>query len=368
MSSSEDESDFSSSGLAKRKSRMMTIGITPTDTDPLSHFPRSPTPSASFSTAINPDTDKYPGGINPSHWSLTRYSTGQLLSDDESQLVSWYDIQEFELVELHGPSFPSTHVLYEYQVCHLWNPERHRERERLRGKLKKRFEVEINSSTTSKHSKDKDKNKDKEKDKDTRAAYHAQILKAMNLNSGAGANVGVVEYYGHRLSQTKFELRLSRIPRSIDLYVQPYWEGWVRTLRIVWRGDWNDVAFGSGVSVPVASGVVPGVSGGGGTGAPQGQGIQQVVMEPYRYGNYSSGTITGGFGMGVNVYAHAHSSLGEKDHHQRHWEGNRSSSSVLHHKLVRVEWRERWVKIQNGYLSVLKEREVCFFFLSLFLP
>ncbi len=265
-----------------------------------SHPGRGTSLTSPSTNAPVPD-DRYPGGVNHHHWSLMRYSTGQILTDDES-LVSWYDINEHELLELHGLSFPSTHPLYEYQVCHLWNPDRHRERERLRRKLKRRFEAEAKEGGGGKS-----------------AALQAQILKAMNLNSGAGANVGVVEYYGEKLAM-KVELTLTRIPRAIDTYVQPYWEGWVRTLRIVWKGDWNDVAS---------------------TGIP----------DPYRYGVYGSGNVAGAFGMGVTVY-HGAASLGEgpKD----------SSGQQRPDRIVRVEWRERWVRIQNGTLAVLRDREVCF--------
>jgi hypothetical protein len=31
---------------------------------------------------------------------------------------------------------------------------------------------------------------------------------------------------------------LTRLPRAdLSLYIQAYWEGWVRALRVVWRGD-----------------------------------------------------------------------------------------------------------------------------------
>lgn len=178
------------------------------------HSGRGNTIISPVTNAPVPD-DRYPGGVNYHHWSLMRYSTGQILTDDES-LISWYDINEYELLELHGLSFPSTHPLYEYQVYHLWNPERHRERERLRKKLKKRFETEAKEGGGGGKS----------------APQQAQILKAMNLNSGAGANVGVVEYYGEKLA-TKVQITLTRIPRAIDTYVQPYWE--VSPSGVTWR-------------------------------------------------------------------------------------------------------------------------------------
>lgn len=302
------------------------------------------------------DADRYPGGINPHHWTLTRYSTGQILLDEEH--ISWYDISEFEIIELHGLSFPSTHTLYEYQICHLWNPERHKERERLRKKLKKRFEAEAAVRAA------KDKDKDKEGGgtqtatalaASKRAALQAQILKAMNLNSGAGANVGVIEYYGSKLASTKVELMLTRIPRSIDAYVQPFWEGWVRTLRIVWRGDWNDIAFTSaaaGHPIPIHAHpmvAAAATGGGGGNGAGGGGGGGNVLTDPYKYGAYNAvGASLSG--MGMAMYQGPPGSTPERD-------------SVLgggskRQRIVRVEWRERWVRIQHGTLAVLKDREV----------
>lgn len=332
----------------------MTISVGPagshSDSDsehiPLTQYPRSPTSSTPAATSpsstpsANPDVGRFPGGINPCHWTLIRYSTGQLLPDED--LISWNDIHEFELVELHGPSLPSTHILYEYQVCHLWNPERHlQERERLKGKLKKQFQSEMTNPNKS-----RDKNKERDKGDSSRAAYHTQVLKAMSLDSNTGINLGVVEYYGQRLAKTKVAPSLTRIPRSIDVYVQPYWEGWVRTLRIVYRGNPHEVAFlaamGGGPGGP-SSGVGGGGTGGSNTGA--GQGMQDT----YRYG---TGPMANGFGMGPQF---GYFSPGERNPHPHNTSG---STYPRDFKLVRVEWRERWVKIQNGYLIVLREPNV----------
>lgn len=369
------ESDFSSvGGRGKGKGRMDEIRIEtgppgssggipggrigPSHSDTESIAGRaivSPTAPAGYTPA---DADRFPGGVNSHHWTITRYSTGQILGDDEQ--LSWYDIAEFELLELHGLSFPSTHTLYEYQVCHLWNPDRHRERERLRKKLKKRFEAEATRAA-----KDKDKDKDGASGSNSavakRALIHAQILKAMNLNSGAGANVGVTEYYGHKLGSTQVELTLTRIPRSIDLYVQPYWEGWVRTLRIVWKGDWDDIALvnaTSGHSIPLhplvqhhpahtqisAAAAIAGTGGGSGGG--------MLGTDPYKYGAYAAaGTMASGLGMGVSVF-HGHAGTSGVP-----IGATGDSEMRANQKIVRVEWRERWVKIQNGTLIVLKDRE-----------
>ncbi|KAJ3560871.1 hypothetical protein NP233_g10551 [Leucocoprinus birnbaumii] len=269
-----------------------------------------------------PDADRFPGGVNPHHWTIARYSTGQILGDDEQ--LSWYDIAEFELLELHGFSFPSAHTLYEYQVCHLWNPERHRERERLRKKLKKRFEAEA-----ARGSKEKDKDKDGAGGGSAaakRAAIQAQILKAMNLNSGAGANVGVVEYYGTKLASTPVELTLTRLPRQLT-YISNH----------IGR-----VGATTGHPIPIPVHTHAAGSGGGGSNA---------LTDPYKYGAYAAGgAMVSGFTMGVSVY-HGHSGTSGVPI------GAMGDNELRNQKIVRVEWRERWVKIHNGVLVVLKDRE-----------
>lgn len=337
---------------------MMTINVGPSsshsDSESTSHipsaqYPHSPTTSTAAANPpspapiFNPDIDKFPGGINSSHWTLIRYSTGQLLPDDDP--LSWYDILENELVELHGPSFPSTHMLYEYQVCHLWNPERHQERERLRGKLKKRFELEIANKHFS-----RDKNKERDKGDSARAAYLTQVIKAMSIDSHTGINLGLVEYYGERLAKAKVKPSLTRIPRSIDVYVQPYWEGWVRTLRIVYRGNPHEVAFlaAMGGGIGGASGIV-GSGGSGGSNSAANQGAQ----DSYRFG---TGPMPNGYGIGPQF---GHFNPGEKNPHFPSSGDSVRGANPGDSKLLRVEWRERWVKIQDGYLIVLRESNVC---------
>jgi len=290
----------------------------------------SPATSAVYTA---PDADRFPGGINPYHWTLARYSTGQIFGDDEQ--LSWYDLGEFELLELHGPSFPSTHPLYEYQVCHLWNQHRHRERERLRKKLGKQFETEA----TKRREKNKDGTRGPSVTAAKRATLHAQILRAMNLNSGAGTDVGVVEYYGSKLASVQVELTLTRIPRSIDTYIQPYWEGWARILRIVWKGNLDDIAnFPNGyfISLPPNSGSKSTAFG--------------PMIEPYQYGIGYTGTWENMYHKPIGASTASMAVIGDMD----------AESSGRTQRVIRLEWRERWVRIQNGTLAILKDREVCF--------
>lgn len=296
------------------------------------------TSSTTSAVYTAPDADRFPGGINPYHWTLTRYSTGQIFGDDEQ--LSWYDLVEFELLELHGLSFPSTHPLYEYQVCHLWNQHRHRERQRLRKKLGKRFETEATRAT--RDAKGREKNKDgtgrPSVTATKRATLHAQILRAMDLNSGASTDVGVVEYYGSKLASVQVELTLTRIPRSIDTYIQPYWEGWVRILRIVWRGNLDDIANlpnGYFISLPPNSGSKSTSSG--------------PMIESYQYGIGHTGTWENMYHKPIGASSASMAAIGDMD----------AESSGRTQRIIRLEWRERWVRIQNGTLAILKDREVC---------
>jgi len=294
----------------------------------------SPTTSAVYTA---PDADRFPGGINPYHWTLTRYSTGQIFGDNEQ--LSWYDLVEFELLELHGLSFPSTHPLYEYQVCHLWNQHRHRERQRLRKKLGKQFETEATREANGRE-KSKDGTSRPNVTAAKRATLHAQILRAMDLDSGAGSDVGVVEYYGSKLASVQVELTLSRIPRSIDTYIQPFWEGWVRILRIVWRGNLDDIANlssnGYFISLPPNSSLKSAASG--------------PMIEPCQYGIGHTGTWENMYHRPIGASATSMAGIGDMD----------AESSGRTRKIVRLEWRERWVRIQNGTLAILKDREVRF--------
>lgn len=188
----------------------------------------------------------------------------------------------------------------------------------------------------------RDKSKDRDKSDGSRAAYHSQVLKALSLDYHTGANLGVIEYYGQRLAKTKVVPPLTRIPRSIDVYVQPYWEGWVRTLRIVYRGNPQEVAF-----LAAMGGGPDGPSANVGVGGPSSSSAR--MQDAYKYG---TGPAPNAFGMGPQF---GYSSPLERNPHPLHPPG---SSYPRDSKLVRVEWRERWVKIQNGHLIVLREPNV----------
>ncbi|KAF8953127.1 hypothetical protein BDZ97DRAFT_1929977 [Flammula alnicola] len=132
-------------------------------------------------------------------FTLIRFSTGQILEDD--YLVSWYDLAAYELVELHSSSPPVSFAI---------------------------------------------------------SASLGQLLLHGTINADAN-----ILNQGNNPSQVKsgiINTSASRKPRAADVqhdfypalphplprydpaaYVQPYWEGWVRALRVVWRSSASGV-------------------------------------------------------------------------------------------------------------------------------
>jgi hypothetical protein len=109
---------------------------------------------------------------------------------------------------------------------------------------------------------------------------------------------------------TPMSVMLTSLARhDARLYVQPYWEGWVRCLRVVWRPD-------------------------------------AVVPNPYT--DYTTGhsMTSGGMGSGMVQMA---SALGPEE---------REKELARRKKEQKLEWRERWVVIRDGWVYLCRQRDV----------
>ncbi|KAF8801741.1 hypothetical protein BYT27DRAFT_7245031 [Phlegmacium glaucopus] len=119
-------------------------------------------------------------------YTMLRFSTGQILEEDFE--ISWYDIQPHELVELHSSFSPPT--------------------------------------------------------------FASSLLSPMSIPTPLASVGGVVTLPQANSTQKKKKPSstkttdqgdpvipsITALPRHLsNLYIQPYWQGWVRTLRILWR-------------------------------------------------------------------------------------------------------------------------------------
>ncbi|RDB30914.1 hypothetical protein Hypma_004887 [Hypsizygus marmoreus] len=218
--------------------------------------------------------------INAASYTLLRFSTGQILEDDLS--VSWYDLASFELLELHAhlpveplpPSFTAS--MTPAMISTLEAAGAHT--------------TEAGTSTK-----------------------HRRTTSLYSISSAAPGGSHSHDAHGHAHMQTYLP-KLNRI--ALHIYILPYWEGYVRTLRVVWREQEPPFAnFANGYG--------------------------------YGYG-YGYGGSTG---MGDALIAVG----GRRD--GRIVRGGAPAVGIGRGRTTSVEWKLRWVVIREGVLSVCKNRE-----------
>ena len=246
----------------------------------------------------SPSTSKY--NTASSTYTLVRFSTGQKL-EDEYQL-SWYDLASHEILELHAHA-PVQHLPASFGFP---SPDLNAKSEHARSRRHARTE----SSSSLSH----------------------QISRTHAQAPSTECDTA------HTLSSHTYFPVLDRTTPSS--YVQPYWEGYVRALRVVWREE----------STLTAHHVYGGRSGGIGEGATGGFVPAFAVM-----GYDPSGRDFRAFETregGISAYAaeFAGSSVGR---------GKGKSRS----RSTRLEWRLRWAIVRDGMLYLSKDREVSSFFL-----
>lgn len=138
---------------------------------------------------VDPLFAEYKSQIYSSVFTLIRFSTGQIL--EEHFFVSWYDLGPHELVELHCSSPPTTFARALIFGQMLMNG----------GSLI--LPIPSQNSIPDRH------------DSFPSPAVSATL--------------------GLTLAEP---LRLTRLPRhDLASYTEPYWEGWIRILRVMWQSD-----------------------------------------------------------------------------------------------------------------------------------
>jgi hypothetical protein len=142
---------------------------------------------------VEPLSAEYKSQIYSSIFTLIRFSTGQIL--EEHFFVSWYNLGPHELVELHCSSPPTTFSRALIFGHMLMNG----------GSLTLAVPVPSQNSIPDRHAS---------------SSFSSPAVSAT-------------------LSLTPAEpLRLTRLPRhDLASYTEPYWEGWVRILRVMWQSD-----------------------------------------------------------------------------------------------------------------------------------
>ncbi|KDR66017.1 hypothetical protein GALMADRAFT_1210006 [Galerina marginata CBS 339.88] len=283
--------------------------------------------------------------IHTTSFTLVRFSTGQVL--EEEFLVSWYDLVPHELVELHASSpIPGL--------------------------------ATSSSSTTTTNLL-------------VGFAGAVHLAKALmgplplpSLHDPKEKKGGHQQQHQLRIPT---HLTLTALPRhNLTLYIQPYWEGWVRALRVVWRSEMPMPLPGAGAArggVIAASaggfgvgagargvGAAAGVSGGSSIPGP-GASRSHTHPQPYDFSDYALGmtnlssSMGGGMGMWVPdpqvpLFGGAGAGAGAGVYGGRddgHGYGGRVKT--------KLEWRERWVVIRDGVINLCKTREVSFCFVLL---
>ncbi|TFK37906.1 hypothetical protein BDQ12DRAFT_666512 [Crucibulum laeve] len=143
-----------------------------------------------------------------------------------------------------------------------------------------------------------------------------------------------------RKQQFNHQRILTSLPRSNPVaYIQPYWEGWVRALRVVWRDEEFDAMYGYAGptfprygTYPATMGMAMGISGVRNPAAWDDEGVVNVLES-------------------------------ERERRERErWERRESGVRTGDHSAARIgrrklEWRERWVVIRDGVVSLCKSRE-----------
>lgn len=259
--------------------------------------PTMPEPSSNANTrpvvATPPEWAKY--NTNPATYTLLRFSTGQLLEDEFS--MSWYDLAPFEMLELHAhlpvQTPPSSFAVTAARTDPSSAP--------IVGASGVHHQ-----STVGDHGK------------------HRRNTSLYSLSTSAPTQ----SYSTHGIQNTtrpaftQPQIYLPPLDRSsLATYVLPYWEGYVRALRVVLREPETPFAnfangYGYGYGGPAMGGIGPGGMGSG-------------LVQP------------GGFDFGPGF---------DRRHGHLAVPGRRTA----------LEWRMRWVVIRKGVLSLCKDRDVRF--------
>ncbi|KDR72453.1 hypothetical protein GALMADRAFT_213424 [Galerina marginata CBS 339.88] len=259
--------------------------------------------------------------IHTTAFTLVRFSTGQVLK--EEFLVSWCDLVPHELVELYASS-------------------------------------PIPGPATSSSS--------------TNASLLVGFAGAVHLAKALMGPLPPPASHDHKEKksgqQQQHQLRiptqftLTALPRhDLALYVQPYWEGSVRALRVVWRSEMPLPLPGAGAGAGAARGGVIAASAGG-----FGAGVGAGAQGPYGFSDYALGMTNLSSSMGggtrmwvpdpqVPLFGGAGAGAGVGGYGGRDHDGSARDGYWYGRVKTKLEWREHWVVIRDEVINLCKTRE-----------
>ena len=333
-----------------------------------SSIPFSPISAARTRGVTSPPTRvSQPYGTRPDEqihitgFTLVRFTTGQILEDDYS--IAWYQLAPHELVELHA-SRPQRGFAVAVQLARLLEVKRgpggvlvlggdvgaEQWWEDLGGE-----EAKSPGGATA---------------KDRKGKGHAVQPLSLSLNSfslsaannvtphTASVNNSANPHENSTSTNTAtattaaaainpYSVVLTSLARhDLNAYIRPYWEGWVRCLRVVWRPDnvTSGVASGMAVRQDTKSPPVYPYSDFG-----HGGGMGSAMVPPLAFEELG---LVGMRGMG--------GPYGVEDEEE---EKEREKERERRKRERQMEWKERWVVIRDGWVYLCKKRIVsCFFY------
>ncbi|KAF9523183.1 hypothetical protein CPB83DRAFT_59904 [Crepidotus variabilis] len=284
-------------------------------------------------------------------FTFVRYSTGQVLEDDFN--VGWYNLLPNELLEVHSSSPPLSFLVSAFLSDILTKGGSH-SIQGLVAALANGYSAGSGAA-------------------DATALSLSKVGFSMSpsLASSAGGALGSAPTHGHSSSVISSFMNgevpgvsyqsynsssssnakkltvslplssppiLTSLPRQdTQAYIQPYWEGWVRVLRVVYRPELDAMA-------QYSLGGFHG-SGGGNPAAFMALGGHQFE------GMGGMGTNLGLWAKDPGLYVTG------ADLSRQHDYGEGGTTSK---RKTKMEWRDRWVVIRDGMVFLCKDREVCF--------
>ena len=306
-------------------------------------------------------------------FTLVRFTTGQILEDDCS--IAWYQLAPHELVELHA-SRPQRGFAVAVHLAQLLEVKRGPS-----GVLALGGEGGVGAEQWWEDlGGEEAKSPGAAAAKDRKGKEHVGQPLSLSLNSfslsaaknvtrhmtstiSANNNTNAHENSTSTSTATATTAAAIISPYSIVLtslarhdanaYIQPYWEGWVRCLRVVRRPNTVSSGMASGMVMrrdnksPPPSVLPYSDFSVGSTSFSSGIGSGLVPL-PHAFEGLGLG---GGRGMGpYRVGAEEEKKRGEKERER----GKRERE---------MEWKERWVVIRDGWVYLYKKRDVsCFLF------
>ena len=231
-------------GNAGRRAAVPSVSPSASPTTSSAVRPGHPFPSG---TVTLPGSQEEKDQIFTDAFTLIRFTTGQVLEDNF--LVSWYDLGPHELVELHASSPPTA---FSFAIV-------------FRQLLVNGGTIDVDLSSNSLSNSDRasalkiphqghtlSSSLDLRSVADQSSSKHSSALLAMN------------DTIGTKLSLTLCNPPiLTYLPRHDSVaYAQPYWEGWIRVLRVVVRSDVDAASAlrSSETGMRTKEGLGPGVS------------------------------------------------------------------------------------------------------------